>query len=37
MTGRDGHIARRLPHDLLVEVWRRHRASGSYRACRSRS
>jgi D-aminopeptidase len=37
MAGRDGHIAHQLPHDLLVEAWRRHRASGSYRACRSRS
>jgi D-aminopeptidase len=25
MTGRDGHIAHRLPHDRLVEVWQRHR------------
>jgi D-aminopeptidase len=25
MTGRDGHVAHRLPHDLLVEAWRRHR------------
>lgn len=24
MTGRDGHTARRLPHDRLVEVMRRH-------------
>lgn len=25
MTGRDGHIAYRLPHDRLMEVWQRHR------------
>jgi D-aminopeptidase len=25
MHGRDGHVAYRLPHDRLVEVWRRHR------------
>ena len=25
MTGRDGHVAHRLPHDLLVEAWRRQR------------
>jgi D-aminopeptidase len=25
MTGRDGHVAHRLPHDRLAEVWRRHR------------
>jgi D-aminopeptidase len=25
MTGRDGHVAYRLHHDRLVEVWQRHR------------
>jgi D-aminopeptidase len=25
MAGADGHIAHRLPHDRLVEVWRAHR------------
>jgi D-aminopeptidase len=25
MAGRDGHVAYRLPHERLVEVWRRHR------------
>jgi D-aminopeptidase len=25
MTGRDGHVAPRLPHDRLVQAWRRHR------------
>ncbi len=25
MSGRAGHIAHRLPHDRLVEVWQRHR------------
>jgi D-aminopeptidase len=25
MAGADGHVAYRLPHDRLVEVWRRHR------------
>jgi D-aminopeptidase len=25
MTGRDGHVAHRLPHDLLMEAWQRHR------------
>jgi D-aminopeptidase len=25
MTGRDGHVAHRLPHDLLVEAWQWHR------------
>jgi D-aminopeptidase len=25
MTGRDGHVAHRLPHDLLVEAWQRQR------------
>ncbi len=25
MIGRDGHIAHRLPHDLLAAVWHRHR------------
>jgi D-aminopeptidase len=29
MTGRDGHVAHRLPHDLLVEAWQRHRRSGA--------
>jgi D-aminopeptidase len=29
MTGRDGHVVHRLPHDLLVEAWRRHRGTGS--------
>lgn len=29
MTGRDGHIAHRLPHDLLAAVWRRHRRPAS--------
>jgi D-aminopeptidase len=24
-SGRDGHVARRLPHDVLQEVWARHR------------
>jgi D-aminopeptidase len=26
MTGRDGHVAPRLPHDLLVEAWERYRS-----------
>jgi D-aminopeptidase len=26
MAGADGHVAHRLPHDRLMEVWRRHRA-----------
>ena len=26
MSGADGHIAHALPHDLLVDTWRRHRA-----------
>ena len=26
MEGADGHIAHRLPHDRLVEVWQRHRS-----------
>jgi D-aminopeptidase len=25
MSGADGHVAHRLPHDRLAEVWRRHR------------
>ena len=25
MTGQGGHVAHRLPHDRLVEVWQRHR------------
>jgi D-aminopeptidase len=25
MAGADGHVAYALPHDLLVDVWRRHR------------
>jgi len=25
MSGANGHVAHALPHDLLVEVWRRHR------------
>ncbi len=25
MSGADGHVAHRLPHDRLVEVWREHR------------
>lgn len=25
MAGANGHVAHRLPHDRLVEVWRRHR------------
>ena len=25
MAGANGHVAHRLPHDLLVDVWRRHR------------
>ncbi len=25
MSGQDGHIAHRLPHDRLVEIWGRHR------------
>ncbi len=25
MSGADGHVAHRLPHDRLVEVWRHHR------------
>jgi D-aminopeptidase len=25
MAGRDGHIAYRLPHDRLVQIWERHR------------
>jgi D-aminopeptidase len=25
MAGAHGHIAHRLPHDLLVDIWRRHR------------
>ena len=25
MTGANGHVAHRLPHDRLVEVWRKHR------------
>jgi D-aminopeptidase len=25
MSGRDGHISHRLPHDRLLEVWQRHR------------
>jgi D-aminopeptidase len=29
MTGRDGHVAHRLPHDALVETWRRHRPGRS--------
>jgi D-aminopeptidase len=29
MTGRDGHVAHRLPHDLLSEAWKRHRGQGS--------
>ena len=29
MTGRDGHVAYRLPHDRLVEAWRRHRGRAS--------
>jgi D-aminopeptidase len=28
MTGRDGHTAHRLPHDRLVDVWRRYRGDG---------
>jgi D-aminopeptidase len=27
MSGRDGHVAHRLPHDRLREVWERHRGS----------
>jgi D-aminopeptidase len=29
MTGRDGHIAHRIPHDLLVKAWLRHRRTGA--------
>jgi D-aminopeptidase len=29
MTGRDGHVVHRLPHEMLVEAWRRHRGSGT--------
>jgi D-aminopeptidase len=29
MTGRDGHIAFRMPHDLLVEAWQRHRPTAA--------
>lgn len=25
MTGRDGHTDRAIPHDRLVDVWRRYR------------
>ncbi len=25
MEGADGHVAHRLPHDLLADVWRKHR------------
>ena len=25
MSGADGHVAHRLPHDRLVDVWRRYR------------
>jgi D-aminopeptidase len=31
MTGRDGHVAPRLPHDLLVEAWQRYRPAGRSR------
>jgi D-aminopeptidase len=27
MTGRDAHLAERLPHDRLKEVWQRHRGA----------
>ena len=27
MTGQSGHIAYRLPHDRLVDIWQRHRGA----------
>jgi len=29
MAGQGGHVAYRLPHDRLVEIWRRYRGAGS--------
>jgi D-aminopeptidase len=29
MTGQGGHVAHRLPHDRLVEVWQRYRGAGT--------
>jgi len=29
MRGQGGHVAHRLPHDRLVEVWQRYRGAGS--------